>query len=227
MEGCGLGVKLRGSDCAVVELPEPSLGQYAYRANLWVGKTLRFETPIQVLTVYGPVEFATFCSNISICALINGTSSGALVQIGGHISNYIDWICGSAAQNTTTTTSPTSTTAPGVTVTTTGNYCSTVGANEFPQNYTLNANNTCRSLTMITAAVALDNGATGGQITIALLQHAYAEQTASPKVNQSLTSKFKLDGGPIVFQFTNTGPMSLYVLSASADCYTGSGTPTS
>jgi len=171
----GSGVKLLGSDCAVVELPEPSLGKYAYRANLWVGKTLRFQTPAQGLTVYGPVDFATFCSS----------------------------------------------------VTTVGDYCATVGANEFPQNYTLNADNTCRSLTMSTAEVAQDNGATGGHITIAVLQHTYAEQTASPILSQSLTSKFKLDGGPIVVQFTNTGPTSLYVLSGSADCYTSSGTPTS
>jgi hypothetical protein len=219
----GSGVKLLGSDCAVVELPEPSLGKYAYRANLWVGKTLRFQTPAQGLTVYGPVDFATFCSSISSCALVNGTNSGALVQVGGHIDNYIDWICGSAAPSTTTT----ATTAPGVTVTTVGDYCATVGANEFPQNYTLNADNTCRSLTMSTAEVAQDNGATGGHITIAVLQHTYAEQTASPILSQSLTSKFKLDGGPIVVQFTNTGPTSLYVLSGSADCYTSSGTPTS
>jgi hypothetical protein len=213
----GHAVEVAGDRCSTLSLTEPVRGRYLYRAELWAGTALRYQTPGQVLTVYGPVGFTTWCRNVTGCHLVNG--GGGLVQVEGHIDDYFDWVCGSTgAPNTGAATTPTAAT---------GNYCSSTGFSGFPQSYTLGAGNSCRSLTMATAAVAKDNGASGGRITIEVLQHTLGPQIAVPREGRVLTSRFALDGGPVLIDLTNTGPLSLYLLKGSADCYTSSGTVTS
>lgn len=207
----GHAVELVGDQCSTVRLAEPLRGQYLYRGELWTGTTLRYQTPGKRLTVYGPVPFTTWCGNVTGCHLVNG--GGGPVRVGGHIDNYFDWVCGTIGSTTTATN--------------TGNYCSSTGAEAFPQRYTLDAANSCRSLTMAIAALAKDNGASGGRITMEVLQHTLGPQTAVPSEGQVLTSRFALDGGPVLIDLTNTGPLSLYLLNASADCYTSSGTTVS
>ncbi|HET9059620.1 MAG TPA: hypothetical protein VFN61_06840 [Acidimicrobiales bacterium] len=206
------GSKVKGNECVALGVTEKTQGAVEYRANLWWKGQLRFITPPEGITVYGAVPFMTWCQYINGCQSINGRSG--LVEVNGHIDNYIDWICGSTPRST----SPNGKgTLP--------DRCQNVGAYEFPQSYTLGSPNSCRSLTMTMAAVAQDNGATGGMVTVQVLQHTDDLQTAQPKYNQISTYTFQLDGGPVAIDFSNTGPLSLYILSASADCSTSSGAP--
>ena len=169
---------------------------------MYVGKKLTFVSPKQIVTVYGPVGFATWCSNESGCQLVNG--GGGPITVGGNIDNFVDWVCGSTGDG----------------------FCGDNNANYFPQGYTLDHRTSCRSFTWQTVALAQDNGNSGGTISVTVTQHTLNQQVANlSAVGQVTPMTFNLDGGPVVINMTNTGPLSFYLIGATADCYTSTGTP--
>ena len=194
--------KLQGSHCVARMISTPLQGRHVFRARVWLSKKVPLDSANSVQTVYGPVAFKTWCSAVAGCQLVNG--AGGPIQVGNNIDNYVDWVCGSTGQG----------------------YCSNLGANYFTASYTLNSPNSCRSLTFDTVLLASDNGNTGGAVTIEAVQHTLNPQDVTPVFNQVTSATVALDGGPVVFNFTNTGPLSLYILSETADCYTPTGTLT-
>lgn len=195
--------ELTGNRCATRNISQPYQGKFVFRARVWLSKKVPLDSSKAVLTVYGPVAFSTWCGNVSGCKLING--AGKPVQVGSNIDDYVDWVCGTSGDG----------------------YCSNIGGNYFPQSYTINAPTSCRSLTLDSVLLASDNGETGGVVTVEVVQHTLNPQYVTPSLNEVRTAAVKLDGGPVVINFTNTGPLSLYFISETANCYTSTGTLTS
>lgn len=191
--------KLRNDHCAEHNVPTLLQGRFVFKARVWLSKKMPLDSRKKIVTVYGPVDFKTLCSNVSGCRLING--GGGPIQVNGNIDEYVDWLCGNNLGD---------------------GFCSS--ANRTPQSYTLNANNSCRSLTFDSVLLASDNGLTGGTVSIEVVQHTLNQQFITPVLNAVTSSTVNLDGGPIVVNLTNTGPLSLYFLSETADCYTLTGT---
>jgi len=195
-------LRMSGTQCDRATVVSTVQGEYVYEVRLLLGGRLIAGSPQERLFVYGHVQFTAFCSQIQGCQLVN--RSGGPIQVNGHLDEYVDWVCGSTGQG----------------------YCGDLGANYFPETQTLNQDSSCRALTMQTVAIAGDNGAMGGQISILVTQHTLNQQMVTIDTPGVVTLRnFQLDGGPVQIQFGNTGPLSLYILSEWVDCYTVSGTP--
>ena len=62
-------------------------------------------------------------------------------------------------------------------------------------------------------------------ITVTVTQHTLNQQVANLSAVGVVTPMtFNLDGGPVVINLTNTGPLSFYIVSGTADCHTSTGT---
>jgi hypothetical protein len=194
-------LKMSGTQCDSAKVVSTVQGEYVYEVRLLRGGRLIAGSPQERLFVYGHVQFTAFCSQMQGCHLVNG--SGGPIQVNGHLDEYVDWVCSSTGHG----------------------YCSGLNANWFPATQTLNHDSSCRTLTMQVVAIAGDNGATGGQISVLVTQHTLNQQMVTIDTPEVVTLRnFQLDGGPIQIQFGDTGPLSLYILKEWADCYTVSGT---
>ena len=190
----GSPLAVSGRECGTLRLATPNMGRFLFRFRYWAGGQLRYVSPEQHVTVYGPVNFSALCNdNGASCSLNPGTA-----EIAGHLENYLTekhCYLGYVAN------------------------CLQPFAS-----YTFSSNSCRSLSMTSTMSDINSSETPGDTITIAVVQHTLNEQSTTVPYGAVSTARFALDGGPLQIAVTYaTGQEDFYLISATADCYTPTG----
>lgn len=190
----GPPVALSGDQCSSIRLATPNMGRFLFRLRYWVNGRLIYISPMQGVTVYGPVGLAAFCTAEGACNLASGT-----VEIGGRLVSYIGEAGAGVVINGADYNLP-------------ATY--SFGSANTCRSLTLK--------TIMADQTGTETA--GDAVTVAVVQRRLNEQSASVLYDQVTTENFQLDGGPFQVQITGSTEREIfYVLAGTLDCHTPTG----